>query len=586
MTRLYKFFWKCVVINTSGLSLLEIHEVLCQLSKNQSSQASDFQDAISYYSDIILCMPGNVYWMDRDCLTVGCNQNVLDMFGLTSMSQFVGLSFSDLARLGKWDNDQARSFAKDTLEVITTGETKANIEEPPICGVGGREIYFITTRVPLFNKNNEVIGIVGISTDITYRKEMENSLILAKEKAEVANKAKKQFLYNMRHDIRTPFTGIISVAEMLKRLEVDQRKLTYINTIHRSAECLLDYLNEILELTKIEDGGVSIVCNKVDLKEIARSCFAMLLPVFQEKTQLTFVFNYSDDLPKYVLSDEFCIKRILINLLSNAVKFTDKGCITLDVSLSNAEKSSAKNIVTFAISDTGIGIPQDKQSCIFEKFERLTPSYSGKYKGSGLGLFIVKSLVLELGGDISVTSESGKGSRFLCNIPMSFSGCQSDEVASNDDLSDGSCKQLLEVDPSEGSLGRSAPCSLRILLAEDESVAQMVIEDLFVHLGCKLDLAHTGEEAVSLFRAHDYDLVLLDIGLPGCSGFDVSKKIRALDKGVATPIFALTAHAKDDIEENCIFAGMNGVLSKPLSQAVAASLLGDYFPDRAVVVKK
>jgi two-component system, OmpR family, aerobic respiration control sensor histidine kinase ArcB len=568
------------VINTSELSLLKIHEALSEFSKNQPPQPSKFQDAISYYSDVILCMPGNVYWMDRDCLTVGCNQNVLDMFGLASMSEFIGLSFADLARMGQWDKNQAQSFEKDTLEVITTGETKANIEEPPICGADGKEVYFITTRVPLFNRDNEVIGIVGISTDITYRKEIENSLVLAKEKAEVANKAKKQFLYNMRHDIRTPFTGIISVAEMLKHLETDQRKLTYINAIHSSAECLLNYLNEILELTKIEDGSLPIVCDDMNLEELARSCFAMLLPVFQDKAQLTFVCNYSDDLPKYVVSDEFRIKRILINLLSNAVKFTDQGCVTLDINFSSIEGSLDKHMVTLVVSDTGIGIPKEKQERIFEKFERLTPSYAGKYKGSGLGLFMVKSLVTELGGDIRVLSESGQGTSFFCNIPMSFSSNQSARLVKNDETSE----QSKQVSAGESS-SENALSPVRILLAEDESVAQMVLVDLFSRLGCKLDLARTGEEAVSLFEERGYDLVLLDIGLPGCSGFEVSKKIRTLAEGVATPIFALTAHAKDDVEENCIFAGMNGVLSKPLSEKAATSLLKKYFSGKVAIEK-
>lgn len=569
------------MINTDKSSLLEIHTALTKFANSQLAYADNFQDVMSYYSNIILHMPGNVYWMDKDCITIGCNQNVLDMFGLTSVESFVGLSFEDMAKIGNWHDNQADSFKRDTLEVINSGKTKANVEEPPINHADGSTLYFLTTRVPIFNKNKDVIGIVGISTDITYRKIMEQELIKEKERAEVANKAKKRFLYNMRHDIRTPFTGIVGMAELLANIETDKKKRQYIDTICASSKCLLNYLNEILELAQVEDSNTPTLSQRISLKDTVENCLLMFIPSFREKEDVSFSVHYAPDVPEHLFTDEFRIKRVLINLLGNAVKFTPKGKISLRVEL-DSPSTQANNkdhiLIKLSVADTGIGIPADKQSTIFEKFERVSPSYEGKYKGSGLGLFVVRSLIQDLRGEIRLISELGKGSTFTCFIPMKTAQSNFSQLPNQQN----STQSTETTQPNQNmSLESSDKTTPKLLLVEDEPMVQVVTSVLFQMLNCQLDIAGTGEQALLKFQKNTYDLILLDIGLPDIDGYAVTKKIRLLEKEretKATPIVALTAHAKDDVQDQCIAAGMNEVLSKPLSQIKAQELLEVYTP--------
>ena len=552
------------MIDTTEASLLKVHQALTEIASSQLSHAKNFQGLISYYNDIILCMPGNVYWLDKDCMTIGCNQNVLNMLGLKTIDEFVGLSFEDMARIGNWAAGQAASFKRDTLEVVRSGQTKANVEEPPITYADGRIVYFLTTRVPLFNGRNEVIGVIGISTDITERKLMENALIVAKEKAEVANQAKKQFLYNMRHDIRTPFGGIVGVSELLQKLETDPLKKNYIDTIFQSSVQLLDYLNDILDSAHLEDGGDPIISRVVNIKQTIEDCVTMFLPSVKEKKQVDLSFEYDKDLPESLITDQSCVKRILINLLGNAVKFTHEGAITITLALERKDHDSGDLEVIMTVSDTGVGIPRSKQQIIFEKFERLTPAYEGRYKGTGLGLFVVKSLVHEMGGEIRLESEPGKGSAFSCVLPMrmpnKFHGLKK------------TVSKVVNAKPLEQTLGMP-----RLLLVEDDSITQLVISGLFESLRCTLDVVPTAQKALQYFREKTYDLVIMDIGLPDMDGYMVTKKMRDLEMGgKRVPIVALTAHAKDDIQKQCLVAGMDDVLSKPLTQKQALNLLTTY----------
>src|SRR3990167_9293709 len=310
----------------------QYHHIVGKQYSHNNSVEKTIEHIISYYSDIISCMPGNVYWMDKHGISAGCNKNVLDMFNLKSTKEFKGLSFEDMAKIGKWSDDTMKAFKNDTLEVIRTGKPKLNIEEPPIPHHNGKIIYFLSSRVPLFSQAGKVIGVVGISIDITERKQMELALLKAKAEAEAANKLKIEFIHNMEHDIRTPFNGIYGIAKILSEQETDPQKKDFLNDIINCTKELLDYSTGILDFSMIESGSLPIVAKKFNLHKLIDALIAMEMPPAKIK-KLEFSAHCEKDVPTVIIGDRYRLQRILINLISNAIKFTEKGYVRLIVKL-------------------------------------------------------------------------------------------------------------------------------------------------------------------------------------------------------------------------------------------------------------
>lgn len=496
--------------------------------------------------------PISFYWMDSEGVLGGCNDKVLRDLKISRPELFIGQHVTAVTSQEAWNN---------CLTVMQSHKTQVMEEKHVI--PNAETTYYLSIKSPVFNESGSVEGLLGLSIDISDRKKQEQQLLEAKEKAELANKTKEQFLYNMRHDIRTPFAGISGLSDMLRRGEGDPKKQKYLEAIYASSEQLLNYLNEILELAQIEDGEIPLVSHAISLKEVAQSCVDMYLPAMKEN-QLHFSFDYDKNLPEYLQTDEFRLKRILINLIGNAVKFTPAGSIDLRVALAKKQPSEDHLSVIILVKDTGIGIPKEQQKIVFEKFRRLTPSYQGKYKGSGLGLFAVKTLIKELQGTISLESEQHQGSTFTCVIPM--------KKVDNATLK--SFQALTEETPIVTY--STSKISARILLVEDMPIIQMATTSLLEELNCNVTIADSGEKALQLFKSHEYDLIFMDIGLPDIDGYEVAKKIRASKKGKNIPILALTAHAADDVDDLCGSSGMNAVLQKPLKREHAKELLNTY----------
>ena len=400
-----------------GSSLLAMHSSIKDVLKNDFSVV--FQDAINYYLAIIMCMPGNVYWLDKNCRTIGCNQNVLDMFGLKSLDDFLGLSFEDMAIIGQWSKDQALSFKRDTLEVLATGKAKFNVEEPPIPGADGSMVYFLTTRVPLFDAAGEVIGIVGISTDITQRKKTELELITLKQEAEAASRAKTQFLANMSHDMLSPLSGILLAAEaMSENKELPQEAIEMSRMISSAGKQLKRFFTSCLDLSKLEMEEWASTTSVFSLRKLIQDIYDLYLPR-AKGTGLDLSVDCDLAVPDAVQGHRDSLYRALLNLTGNALKFTQKGSVTLRVLCGDVIDEGHITIL-FEVEDTGMGIPEDKFKIIFEKLQRLTPAYSSDIEGSGIGLYIVDQFIKRMGGSIHVDSELGKGSRFTVSVPMSI----------------------------------------------------------------------------------------------------------------------------------------------------------------------
>jgi len=414
----------------------------------------------------------------------------------------------------------------------------------------GANIVYLTYKVPLYDKKNCVVGVLGTSIDITKRKQAEEQLKVAVQKAEAANKAKSDFLAVMSHELRTPLNGIMGMSQVLKESEVSKAIFSeYVDSILLSGNELLGLINDILDFTKADLGQLTLENETFDLHQMLdriRSRFA-------EKASehgLQFAIDCDASVPQWLIGDVRRVRQILTNFITNALKFTHHGYIRIKVSAHNGSKDAA--VVRFSVEDTGIGIPEDQLFHVFEKFKQArtgdSKQYARKYGGTGLGLAIVKQLVDMMDGKVSVTSKLGNGSVFVCELPLKT---PIKKLIRNKSSS----KEIISQNFLQGK---------HILLVEDNLMNQKVAKLMLEGARCKVDVASSGEEALSkLFNS--YDLVLMDVSLPDISGLDVTSEYRRREKSSQhTPIIALTAHALAGDKELCINAGMDDYLVKPL----------------------
>ncbi len=382
----------------SGLSLFAKH-----------SSIDVKEEYIAHLENILFLMPVHVYWIDRQNVYLGCNDLQAKSFGLSSHKEVVGKTNYDLLP----NKEEAEQVNAINLKIMQSGIART-IEEKVV--LAGKERVYLSEKVPLRNQEGAIIGLLGVSFDITHRKQMELALKEAKNKAEIANQIKNEFIANMEHDIRTPVSGIIGINNHLKSLETDPRKKRMLEDVETSALELMKYFTEVLEFTYIEAGEIPVLSKKFDLKALVENIWNMELPAAKNKG-LELIVDFSEEMPAMLLGDKFRIQRILINLISNAIKFTETGYVKVIVQL--AKKINKKNvIVAIIVEDTGIGIPEFQQNILFEKFNKGEASNKGTYKGIGLGLRIVKKLIQELNGEIEVTSQLNAGTKFACILPF------------------------------------------------------------------------------------------------------------------------------------------------------------------------
>lgn len=360
-----------------------------------------------YLESIIAWMPGHVYWLDKNNVYLGCNDLHAKNAGLNSRHEIVGKTNFDL----KWKN-QAVSLNATNTKILTSGtpEILEELGETP-----NGERLFLTHKVPLKNNQGEIIGLIGISIDITERIQMEKDLKASKEQAESASHVKTEFLKNMSHDLRTPFSGILGFTKILMKQEEDENKRKKIKYIMEASESLVKLLNEIIEMSDIEQRSFTVNNINFNLRNLIAELISLVTASVKYKN-LELLLDYPQNLPADFCGDKIKLHRILLNLIGNAIRFTEKGYVRIKVT---CNKKSATDVeLNVAVEDTGVGIADDKYQAIFEQFTRLNSGYKDLYSGTGLGLYIAKKFVSELGGDIAVSSEIGVGSTFTCRIPL------------------------------------------------------------------------------------------------------------------------------------------------------------------------
>ncbi len=456
------------------------------------------------------------------------------------LDELIGKNFSEILH-----PDWVEQYRENFPRLKATGETRG-VELGINKKNGEFALVTFTGRISK-NPDGTFRQTHCVFRDITSEREYQEGLVKAKEEAEQANHTKSMFLANMSHELRTPLNGIMGMHQLLKTTHLNDEQEEYVSLAINSAKRLTNLLSDILDLTRVEARKLNLVENPFELKETLELAKQLFGPACDQKG-ISLFFNIHPSLPSKLIGDQIRVQQILNNLIGNAVKFTESGSIRCEAyPLPHKTRDTLR--ILFSVSDTGIGIEEDRLDQLFEPFTQADEGYKRAYQGAGLGLSIVRQLVKLMGGNVSVASEPGNGTEFHFCLPFKIDESESFAIQ------------------HEASSLCHEPCPHSILIAEDEKVNRTALQTILQKAGYKVTSVGNGKEVVDELGKSTFDIILMDIQMPIMDGVEATKAIRsgqAGEKNSTIPIVALTAFAMSGDKENFLNAGMNGYLAKPI----------------------
>ena len=445
-------------------------------------------------------------------------------------------------------NETLIEFVKEVFS------TKAPLKdlEVQLLNKEGEIVFFLINGVPYYDRSGAFAGYRGTAKEITQQKKTLMELIKARENAESAMRAKSNFLAKMSHEIRTPMNAIIGMTDLALMTIDDEERNDYLNIIKESSDVLLRIINDILDFSKIESGRMTLESRSFNLHGLLESIMTSQVFTAREKGISMNLF-IDPAVDEYLKGDPMRLRQVMTNILGNAQKFTDSGSIDVRVIACEDHSGGTDVMLQFSITDTGIGIPADRIDAIFDSFTQAEASITRKYGGTGLGLAICKELVEMMGGTIGVKSSEGKGSTFYFTAVLGKSDRD---------------RKKIQQEAIVNNRGSAPEREYSVLLAEDNNLNARLAEVVLKKLGCRVTIVQDGIELLQKLKNGHYDLILMDIEMPRMNGIDASLSVRngiAGEDNITIPIIAMTAHLVEEIGDQCSNAGINHIITKPIS---------------------
>ncbi len=503
--------------------LIQIHDI----TKNKLAETK-LQETVERYTSLKRYNHDAVISLDLEGKIINTNTMAEKMTGYC-INEMAG---EQISRFIGHDNQR-----KLLSESLTNPSIEKDIDR--IYHKDGHSVEVLTSIAPIY-VNGKNVGFYIIAKDVTEQKQ----LLVAKELAESTNKAKTEFLAVMSHEIRTPMNGVIGMTDLLETTtELDPEQSEYVKIIRQSGETLLAIINDILDFSKVESGKTELQEELFDVRKCVEETLDVLSAKAHEK-QLEMNVEIEDDVPLMMIGDAKRLKQILMNLIGNAVKFTFSGGITTQVRKLSEDKRTIQ--LEFKIKDTGIGIPASKVDYIFEPFAQVNNFMTRNHEGTGLGLSITKKLVELMGGTIRVEQSDDPGATFVFTLVLMK-------------------ENWSFIDDTEETHDSQISGSLKVLIAEDNQVNQIVLQKMLESQGHRTTVVSNGKDVVRAAQESYYDIIFMDIQMPDMNGFDATRTIRrTLPKEQCPAIVAVTANALKGDRESCIAAGMDEYISKPI----------------------